>query len=46
MNLFWSVYQRIEEDVLKLADTIFFDDTQLGVYSIAIGICLSDAQLK
>ncbi|MCR5221241.1 MAG: hypothetical protein K6D90_00020, partial [Lachnospiraceae bacterium] len=37
MNLFLPVYKRIEEDVIKLADTIFFDDKQLSVYSLTIG---------
>ena len=36
MNLFWPVYKRIEEDVLKIAETIFFDDDQLDVYSLSI----------
>ena len=37
MNLFLPVYKRLEEDVSKLADTIFFDDNQLSTYSLAIG---------
>ena len=37
MNLFLPVYKRIEEEVIKLADTIFFDDKQLNVYSLTIG---------
>jgi hypothetical protein len=37
MNLFLPVYKRIEEDVVKLTETIFFDDKQLTVYSLAIG---------
>lgn len=37
MNLFWPVYRRLEENVIKLTDSIFFDDDQLNVYSLAIG---------
>jgi len=37
MNLFLPVYKRLEDDVIKLSDSIFFDDSQLGVYSLAIG---------
>ena len=37
MNLFLPVYKRLEEEVLKLSDTIFFDDDQLRVYSLTIG---------
>ncbi len=37
MNLFLPVYKRLEEDVIKLSDSIFFDDDQLEVYSLAIG---------
>ncbi len=36
MNLFWPVYKRIEEDVLKIAESVFFDDDQLDVYSLSI----------
>lgn len=37
MNLFFPVYKRLEEDVIKITDTIFFDDDQLNVYSLLIG---------
>ena len=37
MNLFLPVYKRLEDDVIKLSDSIFFDDDQLGVYSLAVG---------
>ena len=37
MNLFLPVYKRIEEDVLKVADVVFFDDDQLNTYSLTIG---------
>ena len=37
MNLFLPVYKRLEEDVLRLADNIFFDDKQLNTYSLTIG---------
>lgn len=37
MNLFLPVYKRLDEEVAALTDTIFFDDSQLDVYSLAIG---------
>ena len=37
MNLYWSIYENLEEEVLRLADDIFFDDNQLEVYSVTIG---------
>lgn len=37
MNLFLPVYKRLDEEVAALTDTIFFDDDQLDVYSLAIG---------
>ncbi len=37
MNLYWSVYENLESEVLALADSIMFDDTQLKVYSLEIG---------
>ena len=38
MNLYWSIYENLEAEVLRLADDIFFDDDQLDVYSVTIGI--------
>ena len=37
MNLYWSVYENLEAEVLSLADSIMFDNDQLGVYSLKIG---------
>lgn len=37
MNLFLPVYRHLEADVVKLTDSIFFDDYQLKVYSLDIG---------
>lgn len=37
MNLYWSIYENLEAEVLRLADAIFFDDKQLKVYSVTIG---------
>lgn len=37
MNLFLPVYKRLEEDIVRLVDTIFFDDKQLSTYSLAVG---------
>ena len=37
MNLFLPVYKRLDEEVVSLTDTIFCDDDQLDVYSLAIG---------
>lgn len=37
MNLYWSIYESLEEEVLRLVDDIFFNEDQLKVYSIKIG---------
>lgn len=37
MNLYWSIYENLEAEVLRLADAIFFDDKQLKVYSVTMG---------
>ena len=37
MNLYWSIYENLDAEVLRLADDIFFDDKQLKVYSVTIG---------
>lgn len=37
MNLYWSIYENLESEVLRLAEAIFFDDKQLKVYSVTIG---------
>ena len=37
MNMYWSVYENLETEVLALADSIMFDDSQLKVYSLKIG---------
>lgn len=37
MNLYWSVYENLESEVLSLADSVMFDDAQLKVYSLKIG---------
>lgn len=36
MNLYWAIYENLENETLNLADTIFFDDNQLKVYSLHI----------
>ena len=36
-NLYISVYRRLEKEVIALADSISFDDTQKNVYSSMIG---------
>ncbi len=36
MNLYWAVYKNLENEVIKLADNIHFDDTQIKTYSIHI----------
>lgn len=36
MNLYWSIYENLENETLNIADNIFFDDTQLKVYSLNI----------
>ena len=36
-NLYISVYRRLEKEVMALADSILFDDTQKNVYSSIIG---------
>lgn len=35
-NLYWSVYQNIEREVIDLSEKIHIDDNQLSVYSIKI----------
>lgn len=37
MNLYWAIYEGLEEEVLNIADDILFDDKQLGVYSVKLG---------
>lgn len=37
MNLYWSVYEALEEETLVIADNILFNDKQLDVYSIKLG---------
>lgn len=37
MNLYWSVYEALEEETLVLADNILFNNEQLGVYSVKLG---------
>lgn len=37
MNLYLPVYKRIEEEVVALTNSIFFNDDQLKVFSLAIG---------
>ena len=37
MNMYWSIYESLEEETLKLADNIFFTNEQLNVYSLSIG---------
>jgi len=34
--LYWPVYKILEREVLQLAESIHFDDDQLGVYSVRI----------
>ena len=36
VNLFWSIYRNLENEVLNLAQLIHFDDNQLSVYSVRI----------
>ena len=36
MNLYWPVYQSLENETLNLASSIHFSDDQLSVYSIRI----------
>ena len=37
MNLYWSVYEALEEETLVIADNILFNDKQLDVYSVKLG---------
>ena len=32
-SVYWSTYKRIEKEVLELSHSIYFDDSQLKVYS-------------
>lgn len=36
MNLYWAVYKNLENEVIKLAENIHFDDKQINTYSIHI----------
>ena len=36
-NTYWPVYQRLEHEVLKLANVILFNDEQINIYSPYIG---------
>jgi len=36
MNLYWPIYKRLEEEVVKLAFSIHFNDDQINVYSTHI----------
>ena len=35
-NLYWNIYQRLEQELIELTDVIFIDDTQIYVYSMRI----------
>lgn len=37
MNLYWAIYEGLEEEVLNIADNVLFDDKRLSVYSIKLG---------
>lgn len=35
-NLYWNIYQRLEQELIELSDVVFIDDIQLNVYSMRI----------
>lgn len=35
-NLYWNIYQRLEQELIELSDVIFIDDDQISVYSMKI----------
>lgn len=35
-NLYWAIYQNLEEDLIELSNNIHIDDNQLSVYSMKI----------
>lgn len=35
-NLYWNIYQRLEQGLIELTDVIFIDDNQINVYSMRI----------
>jgi len=35
-NLYWSVFQNLEKEIINLSNQIHFDDTQIEIYSIKI----------
>ena len=35
-NLYWNIYQRLEQELIELSDVIFIDDVQINVYSMKI----------
>ena len=36
VNLYWNIYQRLEQELVELSDVIFIDDAQINVYSMRI----------
>jgi len=35
-NLYWNIYQRLEQELVDLSDVIFINDAQINVYSMKI----------
>ena len=40
-NLYWSVYQNLEKELIELTNHIHVDDKQINVYSMKIADLLS-----
>lgn len=36
VNLYWNIYQRLEQELVELSDVIFIDDAQINVFSMRI----------
>lgn len=35
-NLYWNIYQRLEQELIEISDVIFINDNQINVYSMKI----------
>lgn len=40
MNLYWAIYEGLEEEVLNIADNVLFDDKRLSFILLNLEILL------
>ena len=45
-NLYWSVYQNLEKELIELTNHIHVDDKQINVYSMKISELLIRASIE